>query len=1120
MSNDLFAFSQFRLTELSVCNWGSFDGIHTAHIDAEGTLITGDNGAGKSTLIDGLMALLVPAGKASFNMAASQGDKSDRNLLSYMQGSFGSDYDGADSKLKSKRTGATCSALRALYTADDGQKVSLCSIFWTTQATNQLADVKRLNLVAKRDLTLTEIFQHFNQGQVRALKQLFKQDQDIICCEEKFSAYETYFREILHLHNKNAPALLQRALGLKQIKDLTGLIRDLVLEASEIRDDVRKIVMGFDDLKVTHAQLEDARDQQECLQALPELKVKIANLSEQAEQLIAEKNAIRAYIAEQAVELFEQKLTELDQIKEQLEKNLHEAEEAIALLGQQKNEAYANYMQVGGSQVESLRRDLEFEHLNQDRILQNFKQYQNYTLKLGLDSQLDFALFQQYQSQADDKIKFLIDQEQQLEEQKVKNAVEYSKNEDELQQCKDELRVIESRPDSMIAPHYQQLRNRLCDQLNLNNDELIFIGELIDVQDQQKSWQGAIERALGGLRNTLLVAEKSFRQVTQWLNQNHVGLHIRVQVVMDHALQKEKHSPEFWQDGFLLKLQWRPHPYREWLKAHLKQFDLHCVEDKAQLDQTPFSMTIQGLVQMERGRFEKKDQKRIDDQSTWQLGFSNTQRLNLAKEKLQHLQLRYTELDVEKSRFKNEIAMTKLHSGCWTALSEMQWENINVQACIDRITEIEQHIQRIEADEGDLARAKHYWMELENKYTLQNKHVKELATQSGQLSTKLQQLQSSRDAQQLCVTDLHEAVKTALAKQIGILQLEDLTKLSEIENQHRQQYEQRIEDKQNTKSNRINDVTGIINRFKAKWLTISAEWGNKYDAIDEYLTYFEQLMNEGLPELEAQFKERLTKHASQSLLGIRTRLDAEKKDILDKINTINQVLARTEFREGSYLKLMAADEHFPKVKQFRKDLDYISSLYTSTDYELLYKQLHKIIAELAVASDPATWQNKDSLRLLDPRYQLSFRAEEVDIETQTIIDVWADSSGKSGGEKEAFAGTIVAASLAYVLTPEGQDYPVYSTIFLDEAFSNTSEVVSKRVLKVFKALHLHINLITPFKNLNLARESARSLIIAERDVKSHESTLSEITWQQLDEQYLQSTPSHIFEDIEISSLGS
>ncbi|MOA47267.1 hypothetical protein D3C78_1698880 [compost metagenome] len=59
------------------------------------------------------------------------------------------------------------------------------------------------------------------------------------------------------------------------------------------------------------------------------------------------------------------------------------------------------------------------------------------------------------------------------------------------------------------------------------------------------------------------------------------------------------------------------------------------------------------------------------------------------------------------------------------------------------------------------------------------------------------------------------------------------------------------------------------------------------------------------------------------------------------------------------------------------------------------------------------------------------------------------------------------------------------------------------MLKVFRELKIHVNLITPYKNLNLARESARSLLIAERDQEKHESRLCEVTWEEIDQQQAQ-----------------
>ena len=123
--SELFSTGQIRLAELSVYNWGSFHGLHTATFDPDGTLVTGDNGAGKSTLIDGHMALLNRPTQTTFNIAAAQGDRSDRTLMSYIRGNFGKAHDGTQTANLLKRDGATLTGLRALYQADDGSQITL-----------------------------------------------------------------------------------------------------------------------------------------------------------------------------------------------------------------------------------------------------------------------------------------------------------------------------------------------------------------------------------------------------------------------------------------------------------------------------------------------------------------------------------------------------------------------------------------------------------------------------------------------------------------------------------------------------------------------------------------------------------------------------------------------------------------------------------------------------------------------------------------------------------------------------------------------------------------------------------------------------------------------------------
>ena len=213
---------------------------------------------------------------------------------------------------------------------------------------------------------------------------------------------------------------------------------------------------------------------------------------------------------------------------------------------------------------------------------------------------------------------------------------------------------------------------------------------------------------------------------------------------------------------------------------------------------------------------------------------------------------------------------------------------------------------------------------------------------------------------------------------------------------------------------------------------------------------------------------------------------------------INEVLARAEFRENSYLKIVAKKVKYPFITEFERDVDKVMGMLLSDDHEKRFEALEKVINTLNVAIKNSN--TKDNMRLLDPRLRMFFVAQELDRKTNEIRDVLDSSSGKSGGEKEAFAGSVVAAALAYVLTPADESVPSYSTVFLDEAFSNTSDAVSIRVLRIFKELKLHVNLITPFKNIDVARDYARSLIIMTRDVSSHNSMASELTWEEYDEQ--------------------
>lgn len=188
---------------------------------------------------------------------------------------------------------------------------------------------------------------------------------------------------------------------------------------------------------------------------------------------------------------------------------------------------------------------------------------------------------------------------------------------------------------------------------------------------------------------------------------------------------------------------------------------------------------------------------------------------------------------------------------------------------------------------------------------------------------------------------------------------------------------------------------------KDKWthIPLQREWATGLVALDDYVAYLQELQQEGLPNLVEQFQQRLHKHTTQSLSVIQDKLNVNREEIIDRIDMINQVLQRTEFKLGSYLRLGYKKEKYPHVQDFEQRLKQVLSGVNSEEYERRFKQLAELMAILDKASSSATANNQESLRLLDPRYQMSFHAEEVDAQTGVIRDVLESSSGKSGGEK-------------------------------------------------------------------------------------------------------------------------
>ena len=1081
---------QIKISHIEVYNWGSFCGLNQVNINPDGTLITGENGAGKSTVIDALMALLRSPSKASFNIAASQNTR-DRSLVSYIRGSYGRSLDENEQVCQNLRTGSTVTVVKAVYrhthTADI---VMLLGIFYITVTGSALSDVKRIYAVGSTEISVKDILRHFNNFDSRMLKAYLRAQDDVRVCDDNFSEYETHFRRRLRMDNANAPALLSRALGLKKIDNLTELIRTLVLEPSDIRKDAQESVKQFEDLSVAHEKLEIAKSQESVLSRLPVLKNDIENYEIRIAETLQAISSLDRYVATFAIEAKKRRHKEASdecalkrQDHENAEIRKKEAEENAEM-------CHESYIKHGGGMIERYRKELDNKKLELSRAESCLRDYNTLAALLDLDSPDSEEIFRQNLvklQQLDEKLNL------QQDEMGCKigelNAVQRNQVK-EAQDLENEIRTLELNPDSNLDQRYQNLRNELLADLRLDKNTLVYAAELMEVRPEEESWHGAIERALGGIRQTLLVSEEHYRSITGWLNRRHTGLHVRVRV----ADTSRRYDVSFGNRGYLQKLRWKDHAYTGWLKNFLSSKDLICVGSVEEMNDTEYSMTREGLIHRQHGFFEKKDITRIDDRHEWCLGFSSKERLAVLRQDRKLLVERRNGIleEIADVRAKLEGVKTSLRNTM--LLSERKnYREIDVKSIRDEHYQLELQLDKLTNSEdlqsylNDWEDAKKRQREMELICTRIYGEIKVLEDNLKQLEKELNDLENKLRE------PISEKARSMLDQTIGTMNIsaaEIIEKEKMIADYLSGQKDSLVAEKNRAEKEVVTDMS----TFSSRWPAESATWGQKIVDLPAYLSYLNTIRTDGLPKLVDDFKAKLNNEVTQSVAILSEKIRRELDDITRRIEKVNSVLARAEFRENTFLKIHPEKIRIPFINDFDKEVKNVLSLVTSDDHEARFRGLSKVVK---ILDDALNSSSLESRQLLDPRVRMRFLAKEIERGTEIVRDVLDSSSGKSGGEKEAFAGSVLAASLAYVLTPDRGAWPVYSSVFLDEAFSNTSDSVSSRVLRIFRELKLHVNLITPFKNIDIARDYARSLVIMTKSPQN-ESFVSELTWEEYD----------------------
>ena len=115
--------------------------------------------------------------------------------------------------------------------------------------------------------------------------------------------------------------------------------------------------------------------------------------------------------------------------------------------------------------------------------------------------------------------------------------------------------------------------------------------------------------------------------------------------------------------------------------------------------------------------------------------------------------------------------------------------------------------------------------------------------------------------------------------------------------------------------------------------------------------------------------------------------------------------------------------------------------------------------------------------MTDVRNWYVFSAIERYREDDSEKEYYAGSAGKSGGQKEKLAYTILASALAYQFGLEWGAVKSRSFRFvvIDEAFGRGSDESTRYGLELFKRLNLQLLIVTPLQKIHVIEDYIRSV---------------------------------------------
>jgi uncharacterized protein YPO0396 len=537
-------------------------------------------------------------------------------------------------------------------------------------------------------------------------------------------------------------------------------------------------------------------------------------------------------------------------------------------------------------------------------------------------------------------------------------------------------------------------------------------------------------------------------------------------------------------DSLVRKLAVKPEsPLYGWLENELsRRFDYACCETLEAFRREKQAVTRAGQIKTGGERHEKDDRHRLDDRSRYVLGWSNEAKIAALEANARTLEARihgYAERIAKAQREQlqlRERLSILARIGEYTDFAEIDWRLLAsaiadleserrsleaasnlLQALCKQLEALEAKLAQTECDLGD-----------------RNKDLAKTEEKQAQANIQLADCQ-------VAIASLEEAARERRFAELETLRNEALgdhqLSVESCDNREREMREWitgKI-DTEDSKIRRLRDrIIDVMRSYCTAYPLETNEVDVRVEAAHEYRAMLDKLAADDLPRFEARFKELLNENTIREVANFQSHLARERQTIRERIERINQSLTQIDYNHGRYIVLEAQNNADADIRDFQQDLRSCTegSLTGSDDEqysEAKFLQVKRIIERFRGREGSAELDRRWTRKVTDVRSWFAFSASERWREDDAEYEHYTDSGGKSGGQKEKLAYTVLAASLAYQF---GLEWGVvrsrtFRFVVIDEAFGRGSDESARFGLELFKRLNLQLLIVTPLQKIHI-----------------------------------------------------